>query len=231
MVPTLLYLLFKKLRKQDWGRIKRNFISRLFMRSNQIIVALMILLLLFSFVLAAQKQSLLNYKVMRKGSEIGWVNLEKLTVNNTTIISMGSEIKTRMILIPFSSAAKEISEFWYGKLHDSYFYRKTNGTVKADRHTRLVGNSYEVEDKSEKTKLNISPVTFNTLCMYFQEPVDRKQVYSDNHQCFLDIEKESDDAYKISFPDGTSNSFYYTGGVCYKVKIDHSFYSAVLLLK
>ncbi|MEI9909238.1 MAG: DUF6134 family protein [Bacteroidota bacterium] len=189
----------------------------------------MVLLLLASFVLAAQKQSR-NYKVMRNGSEIGWLSLEKLTDSNTTTISMGSEIKARFFFT-FSSAAKEISQFREGKLHHSYFYRKMNGNVKADRHTRLVGNSYEVEDKSEKTKLHIPPVTFNTLCMYFQEPVDRKQVYSDNHQCFLDIEKESDGAYKISFPDATSNSFYYTRGVCYKVKIDHSFYSAALMLK
>lgn len=230
MVPALLYLLFKKLRKQDWGKIRRNFTARLFIRSNQIIATLVIFLLLISFVLAAQKQCL-NYKVVRKGNEIGWVSLEKLTVNNSTIISLGSEIKATVILFTFSSAAKEISEFWYGKLHHSYFYRKTNGTVKANRHTRFVGNSYEVEDRSEKTKLNISPVTFNTLCMYFQEPVDQKQVYSENHQCFLDIEKESDGAYRISFPDGSSNSFYYTAGVCSKVKIDNTFYSAELLLK
>jgi hypothetical protein len=186
-------------------------------------------LLLVSFVLAAQHQSR-NYKVMRKGSEIGWVNLEKLTDSNTTMISMGSEIKTSF-LFTFSSAGKEISQFRDGKLQHSYFYRKMNGNIKADRHTQLVGNSYEVEGKPEKMKLTISPVTYNTLCMYFQEPFNQKQVYSDNHQCFLDIEKESDGGYTISSPDGTSNTFYYTSGVCYKVKIDHSFYSAVLLLK
>jgi hypothetical protein len=229
MVPALLYLLFKKIRKQNWGKIKRNFVAGLLIRSNQIIVTLVILLLLVSYVLAAQKQAR-NYKVIRKGSEIGWVSLEKLTDSNSTIISMGSEIKARF-LFTFSSAAKEVSEFRDGKLLHSYFYRKANGNVKADRHTRLVGNSYEIEDRSEKTKLNISPVTFNTLCMYFQEPVDQAKVYSDNQQCFLGITKEADGGYKIIFSDGSSNSFYYTHGVCYKVKIDDSFYSAELLLK
>src|SRR6266536_5766058 len=114
MLPALLYLLFKKLRKQDWGKMKRNLSSRLFIRSNQIIVTLVVLLLLVSFVLTAQKQ-LRNYKVMRNGSEIGWVNLEKLTDSNNTTINMGSEVKTRF-LFTFSSAAKEISEFRDGKL-------------------------------------------------------------------------------------------------------------------
>lgn len=229
MVPTLLYLLFKKLRKQNWGTIKRHLISRLFIRSNQIIATLVMLLLLISFVLAAQKQSR-YYKIMRRGSEIGWLSLEKLTDSNTTTISMGSEVKTSL-LFTFSSSSKEISQFRDGKLYYSYVFRKMNGNVKADRHTRFVGNSYEVEDKSDKVILPVSSVTYNTLSMYFQEPLTQKKVYSDNHQRFLDIEKKPDGAYVFNAPDGVCSSFYYTSGVCYKVKLDHAFYSATLILK
>jgi hypothetical protein len=192
------------------------------------IFTLVVLLLLVSIVLTAQKQ-VRNYKVIRKGDEIGWMSVEKQTDSNTTTITMGTEVRAKF-LFTFSSAAKEISQFHDGKLQHSYYYRKTNGNVKADRHTHLVGNSYEVADK-EKTKLTILPVTYNTLCMYFQEPVNLKKVYSDNNQCFLDIEKVADGGYKIVSPDDTSNTFYYTGGICYKVKIDHSFYTAELMLK
>ena len=129
MVPTLLYLLFKKLSKQNWRRIKRNFISRLFSRSNQVIGVLIVLLLLVSFVLTAQKQSR-NYKVLRNGSEIGWLNVERQTDSNATTISMGTEVKVRFIF-SFESAAKEVSQFRDGKLQHSYYYRKTNGNVKA----------------------------------------------------------------------------------------------------
>jgi hypothetical protein len=229
MVPALLYILFTKLRSLNWGIVKRKLLSRLLIRSNQIIPILVILLLLVSFVLAAQKQAR-YYKVMRNGSEIGWVNLERRTDSNATTLSMESEVNVSFILT-FSSSAKEISQFRDGKLYHSYLYRKMNGNVKADRNTHLVGNGYEVEDKSKKTKLNLSPVTYNTLCMYFQEPIGRTKVYSDNHQCFIDIEKKPDGAYRISTPDGASSSFYYTSGVCYKVKITKSFYSAALMLK
>jgi hypothetical protein len=227
MVPTLLYLLFKKLRKQNWEKIKTSFFSGMFIRSNQVVFTLVILLLLLSFVLGAQS---LNYKVMRKGSEIGWVSVEKKIDSNAAVISFASEIKTSLILT-FSSVGKEISEFRNGTLHHSYFYRKMNGKIKADRHTRLNGNNYEVENNSEKIKLGIAPVTYNTLCMYFQEPLDRKQVYSDNYQCFLDIKKGSGGGYTITSSDGTSNSFYYTRGVCYRVEIKSTFYSATLWLK
>jgi hypothetical protein len=130
----------------------------------------------------------------------------------------------------YQSTIKEVSRFREGKLQHSYYFKKTNGNVKADRNTRLVGNIYEIQDKN-KTKLNITPVTYNTLCMYFQEPVTIRKVYSDNHQRFLDIEKEKDGGYRIVSPDNTTNTFYYSAGICYRVKIDHSFYSAELRIK
>jgi hypothetical protein len=188
----------------------------------------LLLILLLSLVIGAHSQSR-NYTVTRKGGEIGWVSLEKKTDSNGTLISFASEVRTSFI-ITFSSSAKEISEFRDGKLQHSYFYRTTNGNIKADRHTRFTGNNYEVDNPSSNRKLNIPPVTYNTLCMYFQEPVGIKQVYSDNCQCLLDITKEADGSYSIT-TDGATNQFYYLYGICYRVKIDSRFYSATLHLR
>jgi len=228
MVTTLLYLLFRKLRKYDWTQIKRQFVARLFSRSNQIIATLLILLLLASVVLVAQKQ-VRSYTIMRKGSEVGWTTVERKTDSNLTTLTMGTEVKVRFIF-SFESKAQEVSTFRDGRLQQSYYYRKTNGSIKANRNMRLVGNNYEVDDK-DKTRLNISPVTYNTLCMYFQEPVNIRKVYSDNHQRLLDIEKQPDGGYRIVSPDNTSNTFYYSSGICYWIKINHSSYSVELRLK
>src|SRR5262249_34314436 len=152
-------------------------------RSNQVIFTFAILLLLLLVVFSVHSQTR-NYKVIRKGNEIGWASVEKKTDSSQTVISFASEIRTSFI-ISFFSSAREISEFHNGTLQHSYFYRKTNGNTKADRHTRFAGNGYEVANRSTNKMLNISPVTYNTLCMYFQEPVGIKQVYSDNCQCYL----------------------------------------------
>jgi len=225
MIPTLLYLLFKKLKKQNW-RFKRT--SSLFIRTHLMILTLLVAALLFSIVLSAQ-HSVRRYKIMRNGSEVGWTTVEKQTDSNTTTITMANEVNIRILLVSYASAAKETSWFRDGKLEHSYYYRKTNGNIKADRHTYRVGDSYEVGE-TKKVKLNIAPVVYNTLCMYFQEPIGRPRVYSDNHQCFLDITKKSDGGYSYASSDGTTNTFYYRGGICYKVEIHHSFYSATLLL-
>ncbi|HET6993609.1 MAG TPA: DUF6134 family protein, partial [Chitinophagaceae bacterium] len=180
MIPALLYFLIKRLRKNGHSSNPLKNLFRVFTGSYRIMFGLLILLLLISVVLSAQKQSR-SYKVMRSGSEIGWLTVEKQTDSNATTITMATEVRFRFILT-YESFAKETSQFIDGKLQHSYYYRKTNGSIKADRHTFLVGNDYEVAEPPGRRKLNISPVTYNSLCMYFQEPVDRKQVYSDNHQ-------------------------------------------------
>jgi len=192
------------------------------------ILTLLAAALLFSIVLSAQ-HSVRRYKILRNGSEIGWTTVEKHTDSNTTTINMANEVNIRILLVSYASAAKETSWFRDGKLQHSYYYRKTNGNIKADRHTYLVGNNYEVGEP-KKVKLNILPIAYNTLWMYFQEPIGMSRVYSDNHQCFLDITKKSDGGYSYTSSDGTANTFYYRGGICYKVAINHSFYSATLLL-
>jgi hypothetical protein len=229
MIPALLYFLFKRIRKNGHSPNPMKNLFQMLTSSYRLMFGMLILLLLISVVLSAQKQTR-NYKVLRSGNEIGWLTIEKQTDSNATTISMATQVRFRFILA-YELLAKETSQFVNGTLRHSYYYRKTNGSIKADRHTYLIGNDYEVMEIPVRRKLNIPKVTYNSLCMYFQEPVGLKQVYSDNHQKFLEIEKKPDGGYCVSQPDGTTNTFYYSGGACYKVKINHSFYSATLLLK
>ena len=224
MIPTLIYLLVKRLKKQNWQFKNIRFLS---LQPYLLILTLLAAALLLSICLSAQPM-VRHYKIMRKGSEVGWAKVEKQTDSNTTTITMTNDVKLRFIF-SYESTAKEISWFRDGKLQHSYYYRKTNGSIKADRHMYLVNDGYEVGE-SRKEKLNIGPVAYNTLSMYFQEPIGMTSVYSDNHQCFLALRKESDGGYSFTSSDGTINIFYYRGGICYKVQIDHSLYSATMLL-
>ena len=118
-----------------------------------------------------------------------------------------------------------------GKLVYSSQFRKTNGSTKLDKQTRLVAEKYEVLKNGETENLPISFISTNLLSLYFQEPVGINLVYCDNHESFAKIIKTDDGGYKVKFPDGNSNCFYYSGGVCSKIKISHTFYSAEIILK
>ncbi|MBC7845080.1 MAG: hypothetical protein H7Y10_01145 [Flavobacterium sp.] len=171
----------------------------------------------------------LNYKIIRNGEEIGWLRLDKNTVGNTSVLLLVSEIKTK-IVFPIAVFAKESSTFEKGKLVCSSQIRRTNGAIKLEKQTRLMGNEYEVTANGEKKKLSFSTITENLLSLYFQEPIATKSVYCDNQQCFVKVARTDDGGYKVQFPNGNVNCFYYKEGVCAKIKIVHSFYSVEVIL-
>lgn len=226
MLFALLLILIRRARRTRRIRIACD----LEYRNSRLPVRTMAVAGCLAGMLAANSTQAQNrgYKVMRSGSEIGWVSLFRQSDSLSTFISMASQIRIQ-VLFTISLIAKEESEFRGGQLAHSYFYRKRNSTVKADRHTRLQGSRYWVEDEDGRKPLDLPAVSYNTLCLYYEEPKNRVFVYSDNCQCNLPIEHRPDGAYRISLPGGGTNDFYYRSGDCSQVKIDYGYYSVTLV--
>lgn len=190
---------------------------------------MLIFLLLVSNPSDAQYRQL-NYKIVQGGDEIGWMKLEKSLEGNRMNLVLISEIRTRIIFL-ITVNARETSTFENGRLIHSSQFRKTNGSTKVDKRTSLVSDRYVIMKNGERQNTNISYISTNLLSLYFNEPVGVRQVYCDNHECFVQLVKTNDGGYKLNFPDGNSNTFYYSGGICSKIKINHTFYSAEIILK
>ncbi len=228
MIPFMIYMFFKKNKKNKWAGIVLQISKFLSARFYIIFLSLLIMLLfLIPFVSISQKQ-LLNYKIIQGGNEIGWLQLEKNIDGNTSTLLMISEIKTRLIF-PINVSIKESSFYENGKLIYSSQFRKTNGNTKLDKQTKYVSNKYEVLENGDKETLSIPFISTNLLSLYFREPAGIDLVYCDNHKCFVKITKKEDGGYKLKFPDGNSDCFYYSGGICSKIKIEHTFYSAEIV--
>ena len=184
--------------------------------------------LLYSIVSIGQNSEL-NYKVVRNGNNIGWLRLEKNVKGNKSDLQLISEVKTKLVF-PIKISAKESSTFENGKLIQSSQIRKTNGTTKLNKQTKFVTDAYEVSENGEKKRLSIPYIETNLLSLFFKEPTNLKPVYSDKQQRFIRITKTDDGGYKTSFEKGCSNSYYYKDGICVKVKIEHSFYTAEIVM-
>lgn len=228
MIPILFYMQLKKIRKQNQAEMIFKISTYLFKIFIKVLISPVIFLLLSGTLINAWCQKL-NYKVVRNGSDVGWMKLEKTSNGNLCKLTLHSEIKFRMIVL-LTATVFDSACFANGKLIFSSQYHKINGNVKVNKQTRFTGNSFEVSEDSEKEKLAIPDISVNLLCLYFQEPVALKKVYCDKQECFADIKKTNDGGYKVRFPNGNSNCFYYSRGVCAKVKIDHTFYSAEIIL-
>ncbi len=213
------YLAVKELKLK---KVKRS-------RSHFIIPGLLLFLFLSLPILSKTQNTFLKYKIIQGGDEIGWLKLEKYFTGNTLNLSLVSEIKTRFFF-KIHVSAKETSAYEKGKLVYSSQFRKSNGSTKLDKQTRYIIDKYIVQENGQNENLNFSFIGTNLLSMYFYEPQGINLVYCDKHECFLKIIKTEDGGYKVKFPDGNSNCFYYNAGTCYKIQISHTFYSAEIIL-
>ena len=227
MIPFIIYTLIKKYSNKSWAQTRLQLRKYLSARFQFIFFSLLIIILALIPLLSKSQQ--LKYRIVQGGDDIGWLRLEKKITGDTSSLLLVSEIKKRIFFL-ITVSAKESSVYKCGKLIYSSQYRKTNGNTQVDKQTRFIADKYEVEDDGEKQNLATSFIGKNLLCLYFQEPIGINMVYSDNHQCFIKVTKTDDGGYKVKFPDGNSNCYYYGDGICTKIIVSHTFYTAEIIL-
>lgn len=172
----------------------------------------------------------LEYNIKRNGDVVGNMHFIQGVAGNRTVLTMESEVNTRFIF-NFKTNAKEEAIYDNGIMTWSSIVRKQNGNVKIDKKTKASGNAYTVYRGSKTETLNNYPIRYNMLSIYISEPVNISKVYSDYFQQQIDIQKLADHHYKIKFPDGNYNEYFYTNGVCSKIEVHNSLYSATVELR
>ena len=197
------------------------------MKANNLSL-LVVFLVTMTSINAQQKK--LEYYIKRNGDVVGNIHFIQGIVGNRTVLTMESEVNTRFIF-NFKAKAKEEVIYDNGIMTWSSIFRKLNGNVKVDKKTKANGSAYTVYKGSKTETLNNYPIRYNMLSVYIIEPLNITKVYSDNFQQLINIQKIADHYYKIKFPDGNYNEYFYTNGVCSKIEIHHSLYSATIELR
>jgi hypothetical protein len=140
-----------------------------------------------------------------------------------------SDVKASFI---FTFSAKGIEEARYdnGILVYSSVYQRLNGNEKVNKQIRFANDSYVISNKGKEERLYNVKIYYNLVCIYNHEPNTTSLIFSDKHQKFLPIQKIEDHHYRIRFPDGSANEYWFENGTCKKIEIDHTLYSAVMEL-
>ena len=180
--------------------------------------------------IANAQEKRFEYIIKRNGDVVGNIHFTHGIAGNRTVLTLESEVNTRFIF-DFKAKAKEETIYDKGIMTWSSISRKLNGNVKVDKKTKANGSSYTVYKGNKTETLNNYPIRYNMLSVYISEPVNITKVYSDNFQQQIDIQKIADHHYKIKFPDGNYNEYFYTNGICSKVEVHHNLYRATIELK
>ena len=225
MIPSLLFLMIRRYRQKNPEKF--GLIIKRLVYTGKCALLLLISLLVLST--AWSQKRTLRYLIKRNGSDVGELRFMEERNQGKTIYRLESLVKTRFI-ISFNATGTEEAVFNNGILVSSSILRKLNGNEKANRSIKASGNSYLSMGKGSEQKLDRYPIKQNMLCLYTKEPDYITEVYSDNFQRFVPIQKLNPRHYKITFPDGNSSEYFYNNGICTRIKINHTLYKAEVLL-
>lgn len=225
MIPSLIFLMLRRYRQKNPEHF--SLIIKRLVYTGKCVLLLLVSLLILST--AWSQKRTLRYVIKRNGSEVGELRYMEIRNQGNTTYRLESSVKTRFI-ISFHASGTEEAVFNNGILVSSSIHRKLNGNEKANSKIKASGNAYLTIGKSGEQKLDRFPIKQNMLCLYTKEPEHITEVYSDNFQRFVSIQKLNPHHYKITFPDGNSSEYFYEKGICTRIRINHSLYKADVLL-
>ena len=226
MIPTFIYFLLRRYKRTNPVKAERLII--LFRKASRMCLLFILLILICYYALPQDKQ--LQYSIKRKGNEIGVISFSQQHSGNRTMLKTESTIRARILFL-FTAIGHEESVFENGIMIWSSIYHKLNGSERVNQKTKLMGTNYIVTKGKESERISSYPISYNMICLYSWEPVNIQKVYSDNFQRFLDIQTLGVHSYKITFPDGNYNEYYYSNGCCTKVEVHNRLYRSSFELK
>ncbi len=189
-----------------------------------------LLLLATQHLSVAQQQAIqLDYHILQGGKKIGWLKINKQVTAGRKTILLTSEVKTRKI-ISICVLNKDSAAFENSTLEFASQYRSMNGNVSLNKLTSRAGAAYMVTQGGKQKMLHHGKIGFNLLSLYTQEPIGIKAVYCETDERFADITRTKDGGYKVTFKNGDSNCYFYDKGICTRVVVKHTFYSAEIIL-
>lgn len=187
------------------------------------------LLFLFPACLSAQDRNL-EFNIVHHGDVKGVLQLTEHSEGNIRRIRVESQIKTSFL---FQITIKTIEEAVYreGLLVFSRFYQKINDNEKSDRGMIWKDGSYQASGTQKTVKLPGLPVEHTILSLYYKEPQNIREIFSDNFQKYLPINKTSAGKYRVDLPNGSSNYYIYQQGRLVRVEVEQPFYALQFILK
>jgi len=226
MIPVIIIWLIRRYREKN----KRRNAPILPKNSKKYLCSVSVVLFLILLSVKSHSQNkTLTYQIVRNGNIVGTLRFSETSTGDMDHLKMESDVKTRFIFT-FTAHSNEEAVYHNGVLLHSSIYRKLNGTEKANKQHQA-GNQQYIIHAGQRTEVTKNyPITYNMLSLYSKEPGNISQVYSDNFQSFIAIQRTDQHKYKITLPDGNYNYYYYKNGVLNLVEVHHSLYSANIVL-
>jgi len=164
-----------------------------------------------------------TYDVIVAGRTIGSLRVFGNEAKNDTETH---RIESNFKVLFYSGKYATQTDFVQGKLVSAVSAHHVNGDLKEKTQTKTSTKSlYEIwfsgEDGDDKPKKVFNaPINNTVTSLYYKEPLNISQVYSERYGQMCNIKKVSEGNYSVDLPDGKQGIYSYKNGQCKEVKTD-----------
>lgn len=170
----------------------------------------------------------ISFNIIKKNSRIGYIDIEKTSLNKITTYTLDSEVKVKVVF-NFSAIGREKSIYKDDTLIFSSIYRKLNNKVKLNQSLFFVNGKYLLKKKNKKEEINIDVINSNLVTLFFYEPVGIQEIYSDKYKKMVKITPIGNSRYKVVLPNKSTSIYHYEEGKCTMVDVVGSFFKVKLI--
>ncbi len=221
------YLLFKLLRRYLKNHTVHSIRIRHYIKTAaKLLLPIILCLLLLKSV---GQQSTFEYEVIRNNKVIGHTIVTGNKTPGKVTYKVSAEINVSIIK-DFKAVSEEETVFEKGIMISSLFSRTLNGENKGKRKTMLLDSLYQIENDGKKSIHHFGKINYTCSSLYLNEPLNRKYIYSDNHQTWLKITETKLHNYKLELPNGNYGMYQFENGICTRIDIYETFFNVSLKL-
>ncbi len=160
------------------------------------------------------------YDILLAGRTVG-----QLTITPSRSGEGADHLRVRGAINTFLYDVVYISEnrFENGVLKTSMSSQEVNGKLKEKTNTVHTSDRYRVtfvDDQADAKEIAriLHPINHTVTSLYYREPLNMKQIYSDRYGEMCAVQKVAAGAYDVVMPDGKKTRYTYAQGQCREVK-------------
>lgn len=170
-----------------------------------------------------------SFDVLRKDAPVGFITLEKLVYsNNRVVITAESEVNAKLIL-NFKAVGSDKCIYQDDMLVYSSQFRKINNKVKIDQSISYHDGKYLFKENEKQSILNIQAIELNIMPLFFSEPKNVVQVYSDKFKQMVNVDYLGENIYSVVLPNGEKSTYHYQNGRCMYIDVIGTFFKVKLV--
>lgn len=160
-----------------------------------------------------------NYEVIVYNRTIGTFSATRTELNQRAEYVLETNISTRIIKkIEFDFAM--MSSYENSNLVHADLKNYMNNELRKSSTVDFDGTKYLIKTDKKTMTHNETGVSYSSASLYFQEPIGRKFLFSENYGINLPIKEVSAHRYMIKLPNGDKNYYEYKNGEVVSVEFD-----------